>query len=118
LAGGRLPQVRGVIGLSAITDIVDYAQGDNSCQQVTDDFMGAIPADAEVLYKQANPLNQPLHARTVLLQGDADSIVPLQQASRLPIVPQIEAGAGHFDWIHPGSAAYQRLITNLHEMFE
>jgi len=118
LSVGRLPQVRGVIGLAAITDIVDYAQGENSCQQVTDDFMGATPAEAEMFYKQANPVNQPLHARTVLLQGDADTIVPLQQASRLPLVPQIETGAGHFDWIHPGSAAYQRLITNLQEMFE
>jgi acetyl esterase/lipase len=118
LAGGKLPEVRGVIGLAAITDIVDYAQGDNSCQQVTDDFMGAMPAEAEALYKQANPVNQPMHARTLLLQGDADSIVPLQQASRLSFVPQIEVGAGHFDWIHPGSTAYQRLITNLNEMFE
>jgi len=27
-------------------------------------------------------------------------------------------GTGHFDWIHPGTQAYQRLLSTLEDIFQ
>jgi len=40
LAGSELPELKAVVGLAAITDIVAYSEGQNSCQQATPQFMG------------------------------------------------------------------------------
>ena len=118
LAGGEISQLKGVIGLAAITDITAYAQGKNSCQKVTKDFMFGMPKDKPTAYALANPSKQPLHANSVLLQGAQDNIVPafeLEQLNR-PVV--ILEGVGHFDWIHPGSMAFSTLIKNLNGIVE
>ena len=116
LAGGEIDQLKGVIALAPITDIKAYARGDNSCQKVTQDFMQGMPTDKPKAYTQANPSEQPLHPQSIILQGDQDAIVPafnLEQLKR-PVV--MLEGVGHFDWIHPGSAAFNTLIQNLNEM--
>ena len=116
LAGGEIDQLKGVIALAPITNIKAYARGDNSCQKVTQDFMQGMPTDKPKAYTQANPSEQPLHPQSIILQGDQDAIVPafnLEQLKR-PVV--MLEGVGHFDWIHPGSAAFNTLIQNLNEM--
>lgn len=113
LAGGVIKPLKGVIGLAAITDIEEYATGANSCQQVTKGFMHGMPADKPTEYQMANPSKQPIHVNTIILQGDKDTIVPafaLDQLDRKVIMLE---GVGHFDWIHPGSAAFVALTQQL-----
>lgn len=113
LAASGSSNVGAVIGLAAITDIVEYSRGTNDCQAAAPAFMGGTYEELPSAYEAANPAEKPLHAKTVLLQGDVDTIVPPAQ-SRLPgAVTEIYAGAGHFDWIHPGSGAYGLLLSTL-----
>lgn len=111
------PALRGVIGLAAITDLPAYAGGANSCQQVTPRLMGGTPGEVPERYAQASPHLLPMTTTAVLLQGDADPIVPLDQAFAMPgaRLRQIP-GAGHFDLIHPGTAAFPLLLDELQEM--
>ena len=124
-AGGHLalltasgnPHIEAVIGLAAITDIVEYSRGQNSCQTATIDFMAGVFEDRTEAYIAANPAGQPVHARTLLLQGDVDSIVPVEQSQLQGATPVVLEGAGHFDWVHPGTAAYQLLLSTLEKTF-
>jgi len=61
----RAKQVKGVIGLAAITDIEEYAAGSNSCQKVTKNFMQGMPKDKPAEYHKANPSKQPLHIKVI-----------------------------------------------------
>ncbi|MEE4243767.1 MAG: alpha/beta hydrolase [Kangiellaceae bacterium] len=116
LAAAKLndKQIKGVIGLAAISDIKAYSEGANSCQSATAKFMGGDAVALPTAYQMANPVNYPVVLKTWLLQGDSDTIVPMAQADRLPQAEKIiVAKAGHFDWIHPGSSAFKRLAKLL-----
>lgn len=112
---GKAPRVSAV-GLAAITDIKLYAAGDNSCQQATPQFMGSMPEVNGNAYTEANPAERKITAPVTLLQGELDPIVPRAQFERLggPEVNRVlEPGAGHFDWIHPGTPAFATLVQQL-----
>lgn len=105
-----------VVGLAAITDIVRYAGGDNSCQQAAALFMGGAPDEIPGDYAAANPAQLRIDAPITLLQGDGDQIVPREQFERLRggnVRKILEPGAGHFDWVHPGTPAFQTLLEIL-----
>lgn len=114
LAGGELPAARAIIGLAAIVDMESYSQGDNSCQQAAPLFMGTPFAQASDLYALANPVKQTLHPQSLLLHGGSDEIVPLNHFEADVLPTSVVSGAGHFDWIHPGTAAYRLLLNTLH----
>ena len=116
LAGGEINNLRGVIGLAAITDIEQYAAGENSCQQVTKNFMQGLPKDLPEQYDLANPSKQPLHINTVILQGGKDNIVPAFELDKLDRKIIILDDVGHFDWIHPGSEAFSTLTQRLRDL--
>ena len=118
LASSRVQvnSLAGVIGLAAITDIEEYAEGENSCQQATSGFMGGDVMEKPGAYQAANPAKQALHPNSVLLQGELDSIVPLQQNLGADVERVIQPGAGHFDWIHPETEAFQTLLAKLATM--
>jgi acetyl esterase/lipase len=116
LAGGAFKQLKGVIGLAAITDIEEYAVGSNSCQQVTKNFMDGMPSEKPNEYYLANPVKQPLHQDTVLLQGTKDNIVAAFELDKLDRKIIMLEGVGHFDWIHPGSNAFEILVQQLDEL--
>lgn len=116
LAGGEISQLKGVIGLAPITDIKQYAVGSNNCQKVTKDFMQGLPSDKPKAYTQANPSEQTLHPHSIILQGKQDNIVPAFNLKQLNRPVFMLKGVGHFDWIHPGSEAFNVLIQNLNEM--
>lgn len=117
LAGDKkAAQIQAVIGLAAITDMASYAKGSNSCQSATAQFIGASPEQALALYQQASPTAQKAHPHTLLLQGSADQIVPTTQATASGMPYRMVEKAGHFDWIHPQSAAYSQLILTLQEL--
>jgi acetyl esterase/lipase len=113
LAGGAIKQLKGVIGLAAITDIEEYAVGSNSCQQVTKDFMQGMPTDKPTEYHMANPSKQLLHVNSVILHGDKDNIAPAFELNKLERKIIMLDGVGHFDWIHPGSEAFVTLTQQL-----
>jgi acetyl esterase/lipase len=118
LAGGEFQNLKAVIGLAAITDIVEYSQGTNSCQTATLEFMnGDYQANPEA-YQLANPVGKKLHPNTVLLHGDIDAIVPVHQSTLLETKSDVLTGAGHFDWVHPGTPAYQRFLSTLNEVLD
>ena len=118
LASGEFQEMKAVIGLAAITDIIEYSRGTNSCQTATPEFMnGDYQANPEA-YQLANPVGKKLHPNTVLLHGDIDAIVPVHQATLLAAKSDILTGAGHFDWVHPGTLAYQRFLSTLNEVLE
>ena len=102
-----------VVGVAAITDVVSYSLGDNSCQQATPSFMGGSAEEREVAFYEANPGNHGVHPVTVLLHGDVDQIVPLSQASLPGAITRISEGVGHFDWVHPGTTAFRELLKTL-----
>jgi acetyl esterase/lipase len=122
-AGGHLAllastktSVKAVIGLAAITDITSYAAGQSGCQQAARWLLGGLASDPDMkyTYQQANPRLQSIDTSVILLASEADNIVPIAQASyiRGAHVHRI-AGAGHFDFIYPGSAAWQQLQLTL-----
>lgn len=118
LAGADDPTLKGVIGLAAITDLIEYGQGDNSCQTVVPAFMGGSYDNRRDDYHAANPAEKTPHPNTVLLHGSADEIVPVDQATIEGARTVMVEGAGHFDWVHPGTDAFRTLLTTLQEMLQ
>jgi acetyl esterase/lipase len=116
LVGAEFPNINGVIGLAAITDIIEYSRGLNSCQTATIKFMGGKYETRPADYHAANPVETTLHKHTVLLHGDEDGIVPPEQADVSGAKTVMAQGSGHFDWIHPGTGAYQLLLSTLADM--
>lgn len=116
LAAAENQNITGVIGLAAITDIIGYSRGENDCQTAAVNFMGGVYEANTAAYQAANPASRPLHDKTLLLHGDMDSIVPLEQSQLPGATAIVFADAGHFDWIHPGTGAYQLLLSTLEDL--
>lgn len=112
LAASELPDnhFSFVIGLAAITDISRYALGDNSCQQATSRFMGGLPHEQSSVYQAANLIYRKLPNNVTLMQGEADQIVPVIQSELYDTPRMLVKKAGHFDWIHPGSPTFKKLL--------
>ena len=117
LAASENQNIDAVIGLAAITDIVEYSRGENSCQTATIDFRGGVYESNPAAYEAANPVGKPLNNKTILLHGDTDAIVPLEQSQLAGATRLVSEGAGHFDWVHPGTGAYQLLLSTLKDLF-
>lgn len=112
------PQPALILGLAAITDLERYARGTGSCESVTPRLLGGTPAEVPERYAAASPVRLPAPAVTpVLIRGTEDLIVPETQAQAYRdavgarVVPV--SGAGHFDSIHPGTAAHEALLDAL-----
>ncbi len=104
-----------IIGLAAITDVSRYALGQNSCQQATQKFMAGLPHEQADAYHEANLIYRQPIEKTLLLYGGSDEIVPAIQAQLDQVPNQLIPKAGHFDWIHPGSEAFQKLLKVLQQ---
>lgn len=102
-----------VFGLAAITDPSSYARGSNSCEAATPEFMGTTPDSDPQLYLQATPATFGLHANSLLFVGSADVIVGREQAELEGAQRLLVEGAGHFDWVHPGTPAFDLLLEQL-----
>lgn len=106
----------GVIGLAAITDIIRYAKGTNSCETATPQFMGGSEKQIPQAYQQADPASIKHWQQTWLLHRAADSIVAPTQANLTGAETIILDDAGHFDWIHGKTVAFELLINTLDKM--
>lgn len=118
LAGTEVDSAQGVIGIAPITNIISYSQGSNSCQAATSQFMGSVYSQNSLGYRQANPAEKTPHANTVIFHGSLDAIVPIEQARLTGARTEIEEGASHFDWIHPGSDAFIQLLAAMKGMLQ
>ena len=76
--------------------------------------MGGTSEDLPQAYAQAN-VSAP-QTTAVLLHGSADAIVPLDQAEVSGIAAQFVADAGHFDWVHVETPAYQTLLSTINRL--
>ena len=117
LAGKEFSQAQSIIGLAAISDIEQYSLGSNDCQTATPLFMGGTYAEQPALYDSANPKVRGVHTNTTMLHGTADNIVDIEQSSVGDANTRIVEGAGHFDWVHPGTPAAILLLNTLEETF-
>ena len=112
-AGGHLALLAAdttpAVGLAPIIDIADYAQGSGSCNAAAVQFMGAEPVAAAAQYRVATPLPGP---NDRVLMGTRDTIVPARD-QYLPAGYAHWSDAGHFDWIHPGTPAWQEFLGQL-----
>ena len=116
LAGTTYTDASAVIGLAAISNIVDYARGSNDCETATPQFMGGDYAELPDSYELANPTGKIPHINTYLLQGTADEIVPLVQAQLEGTRRILLDDAGHMDWIHPGTKAFGLLLSIIQDL--
>jgi acetyl esterase/lipase len=120
LAGSHHAQnpagLHAVVGLAAIADLSSYAAGENACQRASREFIGGALAGHAERYEQANPKRQRMHPNTLLLQGTADHIVPADQAIDSGMPYSLLDDAGHFDWIHPHTPAFEQFVSTLHEL--
>lgn len=101
--------LQAVFGLAPITDIAHYAGGENSCNRAAAQLIDGLSA-AELA--SANPALSPAPPGTVLFYGTQDSIVPFEVPFLKPDT-LVTLPAGHFDWIHPGTPAFERLQAEL-----
>jgi acetyl esterase/lipase len=100
------------IGLAPIIDIADYANGEGSCNAAAAQFMGALPTENPAAYRAATPV---LQNKDRVLMGTQDHIVPAQD-QYLPAAYSHWPNAGHFDWIHPGTPAWQEFLGQLRSL--
>jgi acetyl esterase/lipase len=98
----------GVIGLAAITDMATYAEREGGCNQAGKQFLGEAGADDDA----ADPSARPAPPGTLLLMGTEDRIVPYELPSLKPHT-LVGLPAGHFDWIYPGTTAWDRFVLEL-----
>lgn len=106
--------VRGVLGLAPITDIAHYATLEGSCNRAAAQFIDGLTAPQ---LAAVNPALRPAPPGTVLLYGTEDRIVPFEVPFLKPET-LVTLPAGHFDWIYPGTPAFERLLLELSEVLQ
>ena len=101
------------IGLAAITDLVAYANKNGGCNSLAISFMNGLPVDIPEQYELANPQLTNLTNDAYLFVGELDPIVDSSQATNSGVPFELVQGAGHFDWVHPGTASFSVLLNYL-----
>ena len=101
------------VGLAAITDIASYAEQSGSCSALARSFTNGTPQSIPEQYALANPDLDALSSRAFLFNGSRDGIVPTSQATGSGLPYEIVDGADHFDWLHPGTPTFSRLLNYL-----
>jgi len=113
-------KLRGVVGLSAITDLSSFSRSSGGCNAAVGELLGGPPERQVLRYQQASPQALlPLGVPQWLIQGADDPIVPAasvrayqkaaQDAGDTVELSEIP-GAGHFEPALPGSSAWPSLL--------
>ncbi|MGB3726113.1 MAG: alpha/beta hydrolase [Glaciecola sp.] len=114
------PSKLNYVGLAPILDIAQYSKGENSCQSATASFMQGTLLTKPIEYEQANAVNKDLEGllSAYIFTGGNDTIVPIKMATHPQALHINMAQAGHFDWIHPGSTSFAKLVATLYAVNE
>lgn len=109
---GPLVQPQLVIGLAAVIDLTRAAAdglGDGAIQE----FIGGEPAEHPEAYRVAQPMLDP--ATTVLIHGDNDDRVPLEQSQQYADQVQVVVvpNEDHFDVIDPSTRSWAAALEAL-----
>ncbi len=118
----------GVVGLAAITDLVEYGGSPGGCNGAVSPLMGGTSAAQPDRYHAVSPVERsPIGVRVLLIHGDADPIVPIAQSKKLiakeraggasPDLTTIP-GAGHFDLVAPQAEAWTVVVRALRSLFD
>lgn len=115
-------QLKGVVGLAAISDLVLYAKGTSECEKATLQLMGGTPELHPNRYQTASPLLMTSNAPILLIHGSHDQVVNVQQSEQFANRPNnllakpstdmltkkqptaslhVLEGRGHYDLIDP-----------------
>ena len=113
LASSNSDRESTVVGLAAITQLVTYANESGGCNSLAISFMNGSPDDIPEQYVLANPQLPKIATNAYLFVGEIDNIVDTNQATNSGLSFEIAPGAGHFDWIHPGTASFNVLLDYL-----
>lgn len=107
-----------VFGLAPIVDVINYGQGQNSCQKASPLFLGGEYAERLVEYEQADVASKIFDEKLPIfvMTGGSDTIVPVNYSAHSQATVINLQAAGHFDWIHPQSNAYARLIQEIQQL--
>ncbi len=120
---GRCDGLAGIIALSAVLDLRSASQG--MLGYAVGAFLGGTPAEVPDAWAHADPTTARLTVPAVVLHGLVDELVPDSQASgyvasRTPAdAPSrlgLIEGAGHFEVIDPGHAAYATVRAAVAEL--
>jgi acetyl esterase/lipase len=114
----RLKSTRHAVSLAGVVDLKQAFELHLSHDAVAE-FLGGSPATVPEHYREADPMELRINGvEQWLVHGDADDIVPPQFSARY-VAAKARAGekaellalkgAGHFDVIDPGSAAWPRV---------
>jgi acetyl esterase/lipase len=129
-AGGQLglcvadePAVAAVVSLAGVCDLA-AAFADAIGESATGAFMGGGPDDRPDAYALADPIRRlPAGARVLLVHGDADQRVPVEQSRRYADAAAAAGdtrcelyelpGVDHFDLIDPRTTAWATVAARL-----
>lgn len=120
--------LQGVVSLAGITDLEKYAVEAGSCNAAVTKLMGGMPADVPDRYAQASPfLLLPIQTPQILVQGELDPIVPVEQATEYVARTKKKGDAaeaillpdaGHFDLVVPQSPAFEKVLQAVQTFFK
>jgi acetyl esterase/lipase len=128
-AGGQLvawaaaePWAHGLAGVLSLAGVLDLGGGHETFvgSGAIEAFLGGTPASVPAHYAAADPIGRPPGIPIVLLHGDDDQEVPLEQSERyaarhhgalvrLRVVP----GCGHYGLIDPEHPAFAEVLAAL-----
>jgi acetyl esterase/lipase len=125
LCMGATPPVTAVVSLAGVCDLQSAAH-ERIGQDATVEFMGGTPSERPDAYDVADPLAQlPSGVRSLLVHGDADGRVPVQQSRRYARAAQAAGdscellelrGVDHFAVIDPRTAAWAAVAERLESL--
>ncbi len=106
-----------IVGVVSLAGVTDLRRTGTACDANVPQLMGGSAQDKAGIYNQASPFDLlPLGIPTAILQGDSDSIIPLEMAKdfadaakkkgddiKLVVIEK----AGHFEVVDPKSFAWE-----------
>ena len=104
--------IRAVVALAPIIDLVTYGKDEGSCQSMVAKLMGDDSHTPDTRYQEASVARSKLRVPVKIIIGSEDPIVRFDQVA--PFAPShvsIVSGAGHFDLIHPQTIAFSRITS-------
>lgn len=122
-----LPEIKGIVSLAGITDLVTYL-APTGCGSNVQNLVEGLPDEVPDRYRDGSPINYlPLGIPQRLVTGVDDAIVSIDHIQpyldkakdlgdniALSAVPD----AGHFEVIQPGSIAWDPIVTAFAELIE